>query len=545
MIILGLSGEYLHDAAACIVKDGRLVAYGEEERFCTKKHAIGEAPICSILHCLESQNLTLDDIDYIALSWDQDIVKSEVLNKLLQVPNLKGINKKNILSFGNHLSLAATGFYTSGFENALIIVVNGSSENISTSLFTANKDAIKMIKNFDASQSLGYFYTAAGVYLGFDMWDESKTMGLSAYGNAIYDFPITLTEDGYKVDISVAPGDITKNMIQAWLKKMSKLFGVPAQASYEYNKLKASISKPPIDFSQKQLDIAASVQKKLDDIILHLIKQYTHITGLQNVVISGGVAQNSTTVGNLYYSGIVDQLHVPIAPNASGGCIGAAMLAYSREYKISPTNIETPYWGPEFTDEEIERELKRRKIKYRYCKCKAQAAAEFVANNHIIGWFQGKSEMGARTLGNRSIIANPANPKMKEQMNSMVKYRENWRPVATSVLEEQMHWLIQDGHYSPFMNKALKATKAAIEQVNSIVHADNSVLPQIVRKEINPDWYSLIKCFYEKTGIPCIMHTSLNEKGKAICNTPANAIDTFYSCGLEVLIIGNFIIEKG
>lgn len=545
MIILGLSGEYLHDAAACIVKDGKLVAYGEEERFCTNKHAIGEAPICSILHCLESQNLTLDDIDYIALSWDQNIVKTEVLNKLLQIPSLKGINNKSILSFGNHLSLAATGFFTSGFENALIIVVNGSSENISTSLFTANKDEIKIIRSFDASQSLGYFYTAAGIYLGFDMWDESKTMGLSAYGNAIYDLPITLTENGYKIDISVAPGDITKNMIQAWLKKMSKLFGVPAQPSFEYNKLKANISKPPIDFSQKQLDIAASVQKKLDDTIIHLVKQYTHITGLQNVVISGGVAQNSTTIGNLYYTGIVNHLHVPIAPNASGGCIGAAMLAHNREYKFSPTKIETPYWGPEFTDEEIEGELKRRKIKYRYCKCKEQTAAELIANNHIVGWFQGKSEMGAKTLGNRSIIANPANSKMKDQMNSMVKYRESWRPIATSVLEEQMNWLIQDGHYSPFFNKSFKATNTAIEKVNAIVHVDNTVLPQIVRKEINPDWHSLIKCFYEKTGIPCIMHTSLNEKGKAICNTPANAIDTFYSCGLEVLIIGNFIIEKG
>lgn len=544
MIILGLSGEYLHDAAACIVKDGELVAYGEEERFNKNRHAVGEIPICSILHCLESLNLTIDDVDCIATSWLPELVDSDVVEKLRMHPALKIKKNVPVVSYGNHLSLAATGYFTSGFEKALIIVVNGSSENISTSVSYADQQEITMVKTYDASQSLGYFYTATGIYLGFNMWDEGKTMGLSSHGSPIYDFPIHLTKDGYRMDITPPSGDITNDMIKKWLKELTKLFGPTVRSSYKYNKMTGSILKSPFEFTQMHKDIAASAQRKLEEVILHLVQYHTMKTGIKNVVISGGVAQNSCANGRVQNSGIVDELFISPASNAAGGCIGAAMMAYGMEHKIPVKQMNTAYWGPDFTNEEIEHELKSKNINYRYCEDISKTVAELIAKNYVVGWFQGKSEMGPRTLGSRSIIANPENPDMHKRVNDDIKFRESWRPLAASVIDEQRDWLLQDSCYSPFMIKTFKATKKAREKVSSIVSVDGTILPQTVRKEVNPAWHAMISHFFELTGVPAVLHTSLNVKGKPICNTPASALETFYSCGLDMLVIGNYIIKK-
>ncbi len=544
MIVLGLSGQYLHDSAACIVIDGRLIAYAEEERFCLKRHAVGEIPICSILHCIETQNLSIEDIDCIATSWYPDQVDSNVVEKLRVHPNLKGLKKIPVVSYGNHLSLAASSYFTSGFNKALIISANGSSENISTSIYYANQQELTAIKAYDVSQSLGYFYTAVGLYLGFDMWEEGKVMALSAYGNPVYDFPIHITEDGYKIDINNPSGAITNGMMQNWLMLLTRLFGVSVKPSYRYDKNSGTIRKNALEFTQLHKDIAASAQRKLEDVILNLIDYYTKKTGIKNVVITGGVAQNSTANGKIRNSGIVDEFFISPASNASGGCIGAAMLAYGTEHKIPVDRIKTAYWGPSFTNEEIEFELKKRNIEYRYIENISELAAELISKNYVVGWFQGKSEMGARSLGSRSIIANPADSNMHSRINNNIKFREAWRPVAASALDEERDWLLQDSCYIPFMLETFKATKTAMNQVSSIIHEDGTILAQTVRKEDNPDWYSMILHFYKLTGIPAVLHTSLNVKGKPICNTPAGAFDTFYSCGLDVLIIGNFIIEK-
>lgn len=503
MIILGLNGGYKHDASACIVIDGQLISYAEEERFCKTKHAIGKLPICSILHCLCNSNITINDVDLISTSWIPDKYYPDIVKELLSNPAIHCRKKIPVINFGHHISHLAAAYYVSGNDRALVISVDGSGENISTTIAFAEGKEITVKQSFEASQSLGYFYTGVGIYLGFDMWDEGKLMGLASYGEAKYEFPIKLTPGGYEIDIPhVSVENITNTMILKWIFILNKHFGKQATYTYSLNKLNGNACKKSIVFNQVQKDIAASAQVTLENTLLHLIKYYTNIFNCKNVVLTGGVALNCSANGKINQSGIVDDLFIMPAPNDAGTCIGAAMLAAKDEINLPLQRLKTPYWGSNFSNEEISDILTKYNIKHEYTSNIDERAAELLTENKIIGWFQGNSEMGPRALGNRSIIANPINPLTLNRVNREIKFRENWRPLAPSILDDKKNWLSKDAKYSPYMLKAFYVNEFVVEKAPAIVHVDRTTRPQTVRNEDNGLWYKLIKNFYQLTGVP-------------------------------------------
>lgn len=376
------------------------------------------------------------------------------------------------------------------------------------------------------------------------MWDEGKLMGLASYGEPKYEFPIKLNSEGYEIDIaSVTPENITSVMITKWLYILNKLFGKPQKHAYVFDK-NSSFLKKQIEFTTYEKDIAASAQYALEKVLIHLIEIYTYKMGCKNVVITGGVALNCSANGKIQQMGITDNLFVMPAPNDTGTCIGAALLASKEEGCLKRQQLTTPYWGSSFSNDEIQNLLDNLNIKYKYVPDITKYAAELLCNDAVIGWFQGKSEMGPRALGNRSIVANPTKISTLNRVNNRIKYREIWRPLAPSILDEERDWLLEHAAYSPYMLKAFIVKDSAVEKVPAIVHVDQTTRPQTVKRKDNELWYDLIKEFYNLTGIPAVLNTSLNVQGQPICETPIDALTTFIRSGLDYLVIGNYVVSK-
>lgn len=544
MIILGINGGYEHDASACIVVNGELKAYAEEERFVKIKHSVGYLPIYSVWYCLNELQISMNDVDMICASWLPDKYHPDIVKNILGNPIFDCKKKIPIKYFGHHDSHIAAAYYNSGFDEAVVISVDGSGENVSTSIAYAKGDSFDVIKSFESSQSLGFFYSAVGIYLGFNMWDEGKLMGLASYGVPKYEFPIRLNSDGYEIEIaSVTPQNITSVMLTKWMYILNKMYGKPRKPNYIYDKHSSHLMKQN-DFTSYEKDIAASAQYTLEKVLIHLISVYTKKLNCRNVVLTGGVALNCSANGRIQQLGITDDLFIMPSPNDTGTCIGAAMLACKEYGNIKRKRLTTPYWGSSFSNHEIYNLLTDLNIKYKYVSDIAKYAAELLYNDAVIGWFQGKSEIGPRALGNRSIVANPTKKSTLDRVNNSIKYREIWRPLAPSVLDDKRDWLLEGGVYSPYMLKAFKVNDSAVERVPAIVHVDQTTRPQTVRREDNDLWYDMIKEFYGYTGIPAVLNTSLNVQGQPICETPRDALTTFIKSGLDHLIIGNYVVSK-
>lgn len=594
MYILGISAFY-HDSAACLLKDGEIFAAAQEERFTRKKHDAG-FPQHAIQYCLEEAGIAASQIDNVVF-YEKPFVKFERLletyfafapkgfisfskampmwikDKLFQKSALvKELNskldenvnwRKRLLFSEHHLSHAASAFFPSPFESAAILTLDGVGEWTTTSLAIGKGRDLKVVKEIHFPHSLGLLYSSFTYYIGFKVNSgEYKVMGLAPYGEPRYadlirEKLITIADDGsFQLDMSYFDYATGLTMTN---KKFDALFGGPPRTS-------------ETELTQREMDLAASVQKVTEDIVIELAKGIAKETGERNLCLAGGVALNCVANGMLLREKIFDNIWIQPAAGDAGGALGAALSAwychYNKERSVSKERdaMKGAFLGPEFNDNEIEAELKACGAIYKKCSENEliDEVAKALADEKAVGWMQGRMEFGPRALGGRSIIADPRSPVMQKQLNLKVKYRESFRPFAPSVLRADVgEWFEHDSD-SPYMllvadvqkNKRREMTLDeealfGIDKLNvprssvpAITHVDYSARIQTVHADTNPRYHAVISKFKEKTGCPLIVNTSFNVRGEPIICSPTDAFKCFMGTELDVLAIGNFLLIK-
>lgn len=560
MLILGISAFY-HDSAACIIKDGVILTAVEEERFTRVKHD-NAFPVKAIKFCLETNGLSINNIDYIAY-YEKPLLKFErILQTFVQTfpfslkPFLKAIPewlgekikigsiisskigfKGKIFYIPHHLSHASAAFLTSPFKKASILAIDGVGEMTTTSLWVGNGTNLKNIGEVMFPHSLGLFYSAWTAFLGFRVnSDEYKVMGLAAYGSPIYKREVSElikinSDSSFELDLTYFA---FREAFTMWNKKFIKKFGPPRN------------SKDPI--TQRHKDLAASLQSVSEELYFSILNKLYSKTKIGNLCISGGVALNSLANGKIYNNTKFKVIHDFGPAGDSGASVGAALYVHTNILnKQRPSAVKTLYLGSNYAESEIENVLKESKVKY--VKVNEESLIQIVASelkdNKVVGWFQGKMEFGPRALGARSILANPNNRQMKDIVNK-VKRRETFRPFAASVLQEKVQVLFkvpEPNHYTPFMNFCFLVKENYKEKIAAIVHEDGTCRVQTVNKD-NGLYYKLIKRFYKLTGIPCVLNTSFNLSIEPIVETPNQAIYDFKNSSMDLLVIENFIVTK-
>jgi carbamoyltransferase len=574
MIILGLNA-YHADSSAAIFKDGVMIAATEEERFRRIKHWAG-FPSQAITFCLKEAGVTLDEVNYITIGRDP---KAKIWNKAKYV--LKGLTKKNTLIFDrlknsekvakledefakhfkvdskiikekiinveHHRAHLASAFFSSPFDEAAILSIDGSGDFTTTMLAVGRGNQIEVLDSLDFPVSAGLFYTAFTQYLGFPHYgDEYKVMGLAPYGEPKYVAEIRkiikFTDDGlFDWDESYFqnPNEMKlgyekhiPTVSTLFAQKMEDVFG-PARKLGE-------------ELTQKHKDIATSVQRVCEELILHILNHLQKRTGLKNVCIAGGVAQNSVANGKIIENTAFEHLYIPSAGHDAGISMGSALYAYNHILKQPrAAAVYNAYTGSRFTNEEIEIYLQSRGIEYERLDDETlyDRITDKLIEPGVVGWFSGRAEFGPRALGGRSIIADPRNEKAKELLNLKIKRRESFRPFAPSILKEYVSEYFTKVEDVPFMEKVfpIKPDKYAV--IPAVTHVDGTGRLQTVDKEVSPRYYALIDRFREKTGVPILLNTSFNEN-EPIVNTPAEALDCFLRTSMDMLVLENCIVER-
>ena len=594
MNILGISA-YYHDSAACLLKNGEIIAAAQEERFTRKKHD-SNFPTHAINYCLKEAQIVASEIDnvvfyekpfvkferlletYLAfaprgfLSFIKAMplwVKYKLFQKSLIIKELQNtlspkVNWKDRLLFSeHHLSHAASAFYPSPFKRAAVLTLDGVGEWTTTSLAVGKDRDLTVIKEIHFPHSLGLLYSAFTYYTGFKVNSgEYKVMGLAPYGKPKYvklikEKLIMIASDGsFKMDMSYfnfATGLTMTN------NKFNKLFGGPPRL-------------PETKLTQRDMDLAASIQKVTEDIILRIAKNIAKETGERNLCLAGGVALNCVANGILLREKIFENIWIQPAAGDAGGALGAALTVWhmnqngERNLKKNPDSMKGSYLGPEFSDSEIKNQLKSCGAVFKKFKKDdlIDSVVSALVKKKAVGWMQGRMEFGPRALGARSIIADPRHSEMQRQLNLKVKYRESFRPFAPSVLSEHVSEWFELDENSPYMlivagvkkQKLRKMTTReenlfGIEKLNikrssipAITHVDYSARIQTVHKNLNPFFHALISGFKEKTGCPLIINTSFNIRGEPIVCSPKDAFKCFMGTNLDLLAIGTYLLFK-
>ena len=594
MYILGISAFY-HDSAACLLKDGEIFAAAQEERFTRKKHD-ASFPRHAIQYCLKEAKIAANQIDNV-IFYEKPFVKFERLletylafapkgftsfskampvwikDKLFQksalIKELKSTLDENVkwqerlLFSEHHLSHAASAFYPSPFESAAVLTLDGVGEWTTTSLAIGKGRDLKVMKEIHFPHSIGLLYSAFTYYTGFKVNSgEYKVMGLAPYGEPRYadlirDKLITVADDGsFQLDMSYfnyATGLTMTN------KKFDELFGGPPRTS-------------ETELTQREMDLAASVQKVTEDIVIEIAKGIAKDTGERNLCLAGGVALNCVANGVLLREKVFDNIWIQPAAGDAGGALGAALSAWHLHYKkerivsAEQDAMKGAYLGPEFRDVEIEAELKACGAVFKNLSEEdlLEQVSDALANLKAIGWMQVRMEFGPRALGARSIIADPRSPVMQKQLNLKVKYRESFRPFAPSVLREDVSEWFDHNTDSPYMllvadvhndkRRSMTSEEDALfgidklnvprSSVPAITHVDYSARVQTVHADTNPRYHAVISKFKEKTGCPLVVNTSFNVRGEPIVCTPTDAFKCFMGTELDVLAVGNYLLIK-
>ncbi len=594
MYILGISAFY-HDSAACIIKDGEIIAAAQEERFTRKRHD-ASFPRHAIKYCIQEAQIDAEQIDSVTF-YEKPFIKFERLletylafapkgftsfakampvwikDKLFQkmaiIKELKSTFGKEtnwherLMFSEHHLSHAASAFYPSPFESAAILTLDGVGEWTTTSMAVGKGSDLKVLKEIHFPHSLGLLYSAFTYYTGFKVNSgEYKVMGLAPYGkprfaNLILEKLITVADDGsFHLDMSYFDYATGLTMTN---KKFDKLFGGPPRA-------------PEAELTQREMDLAASIQKVTEDVVIKLTKGIAKETGERNLCLAGGVALNCVVNGIILREKIFDNIWIQPAAGDAGGALGAALSVWylynQSERKISSAGdaMKGSYLGPAFSDAEIEKELKKCGAVFK--KCTENELIEHVTsalvNEKVVGWMQGRMEFGPRALGARSIIADPRSPKMQKQLNLKVKYRESFRPFAPSVLCDDVGDWFEHYSDSPYMSLVANVKKDkhrimteeekslfGIEKLNiprstvpAITHVDYSARIQTVHANTNPRYHALISNFKKATSCPLVINTSFNVRGEPIVCTPKDAFNCFMGTDLDVLAVGSYLLFK-
>lgn len=557
MYILGINGDPLedcHDCSAALVKDGKLIAAAEQERFSHRKHAYGEVPLEAINFVLKQENISLNDIDIIASSWLYNDMPSILPAGIDTTYSLKTFPKAyfkydkipQIRFVSHHLSHICSSFYQSGFSEAACIVIDGQGEKESITLAHINQDQIEILKTYSVSCSLGALYDAASCYCGLGYDVPGKLMGLAPYGKPDQDIPLKFEKKSATFtfnNINIIDSDDFITTREKYIKYF-------INNNYPY--CKAPFAAVKAEELMSYINFAASIQKSVADIIIGLAEYLKSQLNTQNLILAGGVALNCTTNGVLDRLDLFPQIYIFPAANDAGGAVGAA-LEVAREYDAYkfqiPNKLNNSYLGQEFTNEEIESFLNN--INFNAVLKDNNDLVKTVANKiskgQVIAWFNGRAEFGPRALGARSFLANPTKREQLIKLNR-IKQRELWRPLSPVIIDELYDKVFDDpkpDNMTAFMLKTCKIKSEWWNLIPAVVHIDNTSRPQILKKEDNELLYSLLKEIYDSYGIPLIINTSLNIKGQPIVNNPRDALILFENQKeIDTLIMGNWVIKR-
>lgn len=556
MYILGINSVF-HESSACLLKDGKVLVAVEEERFNRIKRGklvndnADDLPLNSIRYCLGVAGIALSDIEHIGYSFDPSIKSpltanifiDEFYQAIAQVPGkLQDMGFKGEFHWiGHHTAHAASAFYVSPFADAAILVIDGIGEQGSTSFFSGKNNKIELLQEVLYPNSLGFLWELTSMFIGFDIYDAAKVMGLASYGNPeryaeqLQQIVHILPQGQFTTDKDILNFDkMTYCPPGGYFDGLAQVFGVPQR-------------KPTEPITDIHHDIAAALQVVTNDIMLHSM-QYLHSqVGSSNLCMAGGVALNCVSNTVAFEKSDFEQMFVQPASHDGGTALGAACYVWNhllgQESREPMTNA---YLGPEFTDAEIEHALQAQQLNYQRTDSIEQKVAQLISEGHVVSFFQGRMELGPRALGNRSLLADPRHPNMREILNQKVKHREYFRPLAPSVLhEEARHWfeIGKETSAADFMLIAYPAKPEVRSKIPSVVHVDGSSRVQTVKQAENPRYHKVISEFCKISGVPIVLNTSFNDSEPIVC-TPNDAIDTFLKTEIDYLAIGNFLVNK-
>jgi carbamoyltransferase len=565
MYILGINC-YGHDSSAALVKDGSLVCAGEEERFNRQKH-YSWFPEKSVQFCLEHEKIKFSDISKVAYYWQPWQEPGNIIKHVLRYlphslklfsgaslgidfkkrfPLMLRLKSEIKARYGvdvdveyvpHHACHAASAFYPSGFDESAILCLDGIGEWSTAWFGQASGTRVSKIKSIEFPHSLGFLYSAITKYVGFEPNDgEWKVMGLAPYGKPTFyskfcDILTLEPEGGFKLDLQYF--DYHLSGAKRWVSpKFLNEFG--PQRSDDSDEI-----------GQHYIDIAASMQKRVEDAMVHCASYLQKLTKSTNLCLAGGVALNCVANGIIAERAGFTRVFVPPSPGDSGTSIGAALNVFYRENPTSQnvSKLHHAYLGPSFTNDEIKVLLDSTSASYEYFEDIEIRTAKLIAAGKIIGWFNGRMEFGPRALGARSIIANPAISSMKDEINARVKFREGFRPFAPSVLEEHQKDFFENDLPSRFMSFIFKIRRERHEEIPAVTHIDGTGRLQTVSKELSPSYWRMINEFYKITGIPLILNTSFNVKGEPIVCSPMDALNCFRKANLDYLVLNNFLVR--
>ena len=576
MIILGINS-YHPDSSAALVVDGKLAAAVEEERFVRVKHFAG-LPAESIKYCLKEAGLSIKDVDYIAIprkpcarifkkmiyglkipklakkraaGWRKTFDVKTELSRALDT-GVKDIRAK-IIKVEHHRAHLASSFFVSGFDDAFLFSMDALGDFASTMWGIGRENKIKVLQEIGFPHSLGLYYTAVTQYLGFtNFGDEYKVMGLSSHGEPSFENEfkniLKIKNNGFELGLGyfLHHKKYISMDFEGGYPKVDTIF-----SPYLEKRLgKKRLPGEPVEKRHK--DIAASLQKRLEEVILRILG--SNKTKTSNLCLAGGVAFNCAVNGKIFNEGLFKNIFVPPAAGDAGLAVGAAFyLLNNVKNKPREFVMDHACWGPGFTETEIERVFEKYRGEFIKTGCIVEKIedegllcgklARYIADGKIAGWFQGRMEFGPRALGNRSILADPRRPEMKDILNDRIKHREPFRPFAPSILEENLNEFFDTAQPTPFMNFVYKVKSGKRDIIPAVIHVDGTARVQTVNKDSNHRFWKLINAFKRVAGVPVLLNTSFNDNEPIIC-CPEEAIDCFLRTRMDILALSNYLIRK-
>jgi carbamoyltransferase len=551
--ILGLNAVF-HESSAALVVDGEVVAACEEERFTRVKHGKEPRvdnpqvlPAQAIAFCLQQAGISAREIDRVAYAFDPKLRRATFRPEWWFDPRweetfLQHLDKVDdsasellrrrvgrALKFvPHHVAHAASAYYPSGFDPAAILVIDGIGEACCSTLALGEGARIRTLETISYPHSLGFMWEQLSTHLGFSKYDASKVMGLAAFGDPEvckneFAAIIQIGDDNYTVDLDV--------------------LGFRARDSSKLEALLGPLRQPWAEIAQHHMDIAATLQVVTDAAVMALLRRLKRAApAAERLCVAGGVALNCVTNELMRTSGLFSQVFIPCAPHDAGTAIGAALAVHCAERKTRPRpSGATPYLGPQFDERAVVAAVRAAGLTPRRTKSAAREAADMIADGNIVGWFQGRMEMGPRALGNRSLLADPRRPDTRDLINRRIKHREDFRPFAPSVLAEEAAEWFDMGPPSAsdeYMLFACPAKAERRERIPAVLHQDGTGRVQLVRRASSPRYHQLISHFFARTGVPMVLNTSFNDSEPIVC-TPEHAIATFRKSGIDALFMGD------